>query len=145
MGKFLYRWLIVFVVMNGLDFLVHGMLLKNDYASIPQLMRAEADAQKHTIYLIVAFAFMAAAMVWIYGRGIQNRPWLGQGLRFGLAMWVLISIPIFLIYFAVQPIPPMLVCKQILFELPMMLLIGITVGAVHKGQSSPQVLSASAR
>jgi hypothetical protein len=143
--KTVLRWLAVWVVTSLLDFVVHGLLLKKDYAAIPQLMRTEADAQQHMMYLFIAFAFMTAAMVWIYGRGIQARPWAGQGLRFGFAMWILISVPIFLIYYAVQPMPVMLVCKQILLELPMMLLIGLTIAGLHKAESERQSLSAAAR
>ena len=29
---------------------------------------------------------MAGAFTWIYARGVENKPWLGQGLRFGVAV-----------------------------------------------------------
>jgi hypothetical protein len=145
MGKFLLRWLVVFIVANVLGYVVHGVLLKGDYAANQQLLRTEQDAQQHFIYMLLSFAIGAAAMLWIYGRGIQARPWAGQGLRFGLALWVLVSIPTFLTYFAVQPWPAIVVCKQILFELPMMLLIGLTIAGLHKAESERQSLSAAAR
>jgi magnesium-transporting ATPase (P-type) len=144
MGKFLLRWLVVFIVANVLGFVVHELLLKADYAANQQLLRTQQGAQAHFIYMLLGLASMAAAMVWIYGRGIQARPWVGQGLRFGLAMWSVISVPMFLIYFSVQPWPATVVVKQIGYELPMMLLIGLTLGALHKGQSAPAQLSQSA-
>ncbi len=34
-----------------------------------------------------------------------DKPFLGQGLRFGIAIAILMTIPVYLIYYAVQPWP----------------------------------------
>jgi hypothetical protein len=147
MKKFVLRWVIVFVVANALGFLIHDVLLKGDYIANQQLLRTPEQAQPYFKYMLLGFAGMAAAIVWIYGRGVQAKPWLGQGIRFGLALWLLVSVPMFLTYFAVQPWPGTVVAKQIFYELGMMLVVGVVTAALHKGESvaAPFSLSATAR
>ena len=72
---------------------------------IRNILRTQDDANRHFVYMLTGFASSAAALVWIYRRGIQSQPWLGQGIRFGVAVWMLTSLPWFLTYYAVQPWP----------------------------------------
>lgn len=108
---------VVFVVAMFTDFLLHGLLLHGDYAKLPNLMRTETDSQQYFPLMLLAHAFIAIAFVWIYQQGRENKPWLGQGLRFGLAVAFLTAVPTYMIYFVVQPLPEFLVIKQIAFDL----------------------------
>jgi hypothetical protein len=75
---------------------------------------------------------MGFAMTWIYRQGIDSgKSPLGQGLRFGLAIICLMTIPMFLIYYAVQQLPTALVQKQIMFEVIGMLLLGVLVAYLN--------------
>ena len=65
---------------------VHGMLLKGDYLALPNLFRPEAEAGALFPLMILAHVLMAGAFVWIYARGVEPKPWLAQGVRFGLAV-----------------------------------------------------------
>ena len=59
--------------------------------------------------MIFAHVMMAGAFTWIYARGVENKPWLGQGLRFGLAVAFLAVIPLYLIYYSCSRLPGELV------------------------------------
>jgi hypothetical protein len=83
--------------------------------------------------MILAHVLMAGAFVWIYARGVENKPWLGQGLRFGLAV-ALLFVPIFIIYYVVQPTPGALAVKQIVFETILTLVLGAVVAFLYRGQ-----------
>ena len=50
------------------------------------LMRSAAEQKHFFVWMILAHVFLAGAFTWIYSRGMENRAWLGQGLRFGLAV-----------------------------------------------------------
>jgi hypothetical protein len=113
-------------------FVIHGLLLHDDYAASP-LMRPEADANKLMHLMALAHLLMAGAFAWIYARGVENKPWLGQGLRFGLAVAVLF-VPIFIIYYVVQPTPGALAVKQITYEVILTLLLGAAVAFIYRGQ-----------
>jgi len=55
---------------------------------------------------------------------VEAKPWLGQGLRFGLAIALLGVVPMYLIYYVVQPMPALLVAKQIVFDTLVVLILG---------------------
>lgn len=130
--KALISVLVMFVLSMLIGLVAHGILLKPDYAALPTLFRAEADAETKFAYMLLAHVFLALGFVWIYLRGKDDKPFLGQGIRYGLAVAVLVAAPTYLIYYAVQPMPGMLAFKQILFDSVGYVLMGIVVAALNK-------------
>jgi magnesium-transporting ATPase (P-type) len=130
-AKFLVAWLVIFILWLAGGFVVHELLLGADYAAT-NLMRSEDEAQQLMVWMLVAHVIMAGAFVWIYSRGKEAKPWLGQGLRFGLAVALLAVVPIYLIYYVVQPQPGMLVVKQIVFDTILTLVVGAVVAFLYR-------------
>lgn len=133
-GKFVLGWVAVFVVWMAGSFLVHGVLLRDDYGKLPNLMRTEADSQQHFPLMLLAHVIMAGAFVWIYARGIEPKPWLPQGIRFGIAVALLGVVPTYLIYYVVQPMPGALVVKQIVFDGILVVVVGAVAAFVYRSQ-----------
>ena len=131
--KFLMAWLVMFVLYFAFGFVVHGVLLHDDYIATG-IMRPEDQQQGMMGLMILAHVMLAGAFTWIYARGVENKPWLGQGLRFGLAVAFLAVIPLYLIYYVVQPLPSSLVCKQIVFDTVCTLILGAVVAFLYRGQ-----------
>jgi hypothetical protein len=131
--KFLVAWLVLFVLYLAGGIAIHGVILEADYAATG-LMRPEAEAQKMMHLMILAHVMMAGAFVWIYARGVENKPWLGQGLRYGLAVAFLAVIPLYIVYYVVQPTPGELAVKQIVFDTIMTLILGAVVAFLYRGQ-----------
>ena len=123
---------VTFVLMLGFGFLVHGYLLAGDYGSLPGMFRTEADQQRHFPFMLVAHAIAAFFFVWIYLRGKEAKPFLAQGVRYGLAMAGVMVVPKFLIYFAVEPMPHMIALKQIVMDTVAVVLMGIVVARINK-------------
>src|SRR4051812_16257635 len=103
--KFLISVAVIFVVSMLLGFVVHGLLLAPDYAQLPALFRTEKDQGGYFPYMLLAHVFLAAGFVWIYLQGKDDKPFLHQGVRYGLAVAALSTVPMYLIYYAVQPMP----------------------------------------
>lgn len=135
--KFLVAWLVTFVAWMFGSFVVHGVLLQADYAKLPQLFRAEADAQQYFPFMLLAHVLMSGALARIYARGVEARPWLGQGLRFGATVALLTVVPTYLIYYAVQPMPGAHVVKQIVFDGALVLLLGTLLAFLYRQRASP--------
>ena len=131
-GKFFLAWVVAFVVSMLGGFVVHGTLLHAEYQQLTNLFRADTDAQAFFPWMILAHIIMSGAFVWIYSRGIEAKPWLGQGARYGFAVACLTAIPIYLIYYAVQPMPGALVCKQIVFDTILWVIVGIATAWVYR-------------
>lgn len=130
--RFLIGWVVVFVAWMVGSFLVHGTLLHDDYARLPNLFRPEAEAQQYFHLMILAHVILAGAFVWIYSRGVENRPWPAQGLRFGAAVALLTAVPMYTIYYVVQPMPGQHVVKQIVFDGLLILVLALIVAWVYR-------------
>jgi len=135
--KFAIAWAAIFVAWMAGSFIVHGLLLHGDYARLPNLFRPEADAQQYFPLMILAHVILSGAFAWVYSRGVEAKPWLVQGIRFGIAIALLTVVPHYIIYYVVQPMPGMHVVKQIVFDGTLVVLLGALVAFLYReGQRS---------
>lgn len=130
--KFLISWVVIFVVWMGGSFVVHGLLLADGYAALADLFRPEEDAAKYAHFMLLAHVIMAGAFVWIYQRGAEDKPWIAQGARFGIAVACLGAIPTYMIYYVVQPMPANMVVQQAVYETVVLLILGAIVAFLNK-------------
>lgn len=132
--KFWISVVVMFVVTMALGFVVHGVLLAGDYqALMPNVMRAEAEAQARMGYMLLAHAILAFGFTWLYRAGREaGKPWLGQGARFGFAFALAALVPIYLIYHTVANFPLDLALKQVVFETVSAVAAGIAVAFLNK-------------
>lgn len=131
MRRFVFAVVVVFLVSMMLGFAVHGWILEPAYAALPDLFAAKTDSVARFPWMIAAHVLTSIGFVWIYRRGREERPALGQGLRFGAALGLLL-LPIYLMYFATQPMPAALVVRQIALETPALLLKGVVVAWLYR-------------
>lgn len=132
MKRLVWTFVVVLVLSSVGNFVIHGMLLQPTYQQTPQLLRTPEDGAAHAPFLILSFAFFSLAFVWIYAHGVEEKPWLGQGLRYGLAMWLIASVSRYVTYYAIQPWSPNVVGLQIGLELIMLLLLGVVTAAIYR-------------
>jgi hypothetical protein len=138
--KFIIAWVVLFVAWLMGSFLVHGVLLRSDYMQLTTLFRADGDQQQHFPLMILAHVILSGAFVWIYARGAEAKPWMAQGLRFGLAVALLTSVPTYMIYFVVQPMPGNVVVKQIIFDSALMIILGMIVAWLYRDAAKPTLV-----
>ena len=131
--KFIISSLVTAVASLMEGFLVHALALHNDYARLPNLYRPESQAEGYFGYMLLAHLLIGIGLTWIYRRGREaGKNVLSQGARFGAAIAVVSTIPMFLIYFAVQPVPSDLVAQQIVFDSIGMVVLGVIVAWLNK-------------
>ena len=135
--KFLISWVAIFVLWMLGSFAVHGVLLQSGYASLPNLFRPQDEAGELSYILLLAHIVMAGAFSWIYQRGQQDKAWLPQGIRFGIAIALLGPVPMYSIYYMVQPLPGGFVVQQVVFESVLVILLGVAVAFINRGSSAP--------
>lgn len=122
---------VMFVMAWALSFVVHEVLLKADYAAAAG-MRPPAEVMARVHFLVLAHAFFGVAFAWIYFQGREDKPWLMQGIRYGLAVACLAVIPTYLIYHVVTPIELGLALKQIAYDTVRVVLMGIVLAWINK-------------
>ena len=130
--KFLVAWLVVFLAWFAGSFVVHGVLLRPDYMLLTNIFRPQEAEMQYMPLMLFAHVILSGAFVWIYTRGAEAAPWAAQGLRFGIAIAMLTVVPSYLIYFAIQPMPPQVVAKQIIFDGSLTVLLGMIVAWLYR-------------
>jgi hypothetical protein len=133
--KFFIAWSVLFVAWMAGSLVVHGTLLRPDYMQLTNLFRPEAGGQAYFPLMVLAHVILSGAFVWIYARGVEAKPWLAQGVRFGIAVALLTSVPTYTIYFVVQPMPGHVVVKQIVFESALMIILGALVAWLYRSKT----------
>jgi len=135
--KFMIAWIALFVAWFLGSFVVHGVLLRSDYMQLTQLFREEGDQQKYFPLMVLAHVILSGALVWIYARGAEAKPWLPQGVRFGVAVALLTVVPTYMIYFVVQPMPGDVVLKQIVCDGLLTVILGTIVAWFYRDAATP--------
>ena len=125
-AKFLGRTLIVAVAMFVLGFVGHQLLLGRDYVSIEPIMRSKQDMQAHMPFALISCLCFSGAVVWIYSQTSSSEPWLMRGARFGIAVWAIATIPLYLTNYVIEPWPGLFVAKILVWEL----VAGLTLGVL---------------
>ena len=128
--KLILTIIVVFIAANLLGFLIHAVLLVPDYMAVKEHYRP--TGQEKLLFINLAYLAFAIGSVWIYAKGVENKPWVVQGIRFGIAMWLVLAVPSFCIAYAVQPVPTMLMVKQIAFEGVDKILLGLITAALYR-------------
>jgi hypothetical protein len=130
--KFVLSALSAFVVAFALSFVFHGVLLFRDYDALKAVYRGPELKPFLFALLMLAQLVMATAMAAIYRCGRQERPFLGQGLRFGLLVACASVIPCYLIGYVVTNIPAALAIKQIVLETITVTAMGVTIARFYR-------------
>jgi len=132
---------IVFVALGVAGFLIHGIWLGPTY----QAMRDDGfsfrvpDALRHRLWLIwVGDLLYAILFVWVYNRCREDKPWVGQGLRYGVLMTLFTIVPTALNEYAIYDLHHMLVVKWIAAGGVVLVILGGLVAAVcQNAQAGP--------
>jgi hypothetical protein len=61
---------------------------------------------------------------------------MGQGIRFGLVIWAVAMVPLYLTNYTIQPWPGIFVAKILAWELVAMMTLGIFVAALAKNDTA---------
>jgi hypothetical protein len=132
-GKFWISAIVMVVMTFLLSFVVHGVLLHSDYMKMLSWMRKPEDAQALMVWMFIAHAVFGVAFAWVYLQGREDKPWLAQGTRYGIAVACLAVVPIYLIYHVVTLVPLDVAFKQIAFDTVRVVLMGIVLAWINRG------------
>ncbi len=134
--KFAVSWVILFIVWMAGSFLVHAAWLGETYAAMTDVYRSVEEQEKLFPFMLLAHIMLAGGFVWIYRRGREDKPWLGQGVRFGLVIALFAVIPTYLIYFSVQSMTSDLLVRQIIGDGLLTIMLGVVVAFLYKDSST---------
>jgi len=119
-----------FIVLAGGHFLIHAVWLKGDYMATKDIWRPP-DAMMHRLWVLYLADFLlAVGAALIYARGVESKPWVGQGIRFGILLALVTAVPQSFVEYAIYPIPHMLAVKWIIGEGLLSIVLGLVIAAI---------------
>jgi hypothetical protein len=125
-----------FVLLAGGRYLIHSVWLAGPYAENATLWRTQS-AMLHRLWVIhLANLILAAGTVLIYVRGVEAKPWLGQGIRFGTVLALVTAVPQSMVEFFTYPIPAALAVDWIIGEGLLAVLLGVVVAAICRAKAA---------
>lgn len=131
--QFILSVVVLFIVTFAFGFLIHGVLLGDDYKALTNLMRPEEEQMSLFHFMALAHLFIAIGLTWVYRMGREtDKDWKGQGARFGIAVALLAVIPTYMIYYVVQQTPEALAIKQISFETVGLVITGMVTAFMNR-------------
>ena len=141
MKKLIGATVAVFVILFVAGFLLHGVWLGATYREMRDSgfsFRPE-EAMRHRLWLIwVSDALYSILFVWVYANGREEKPWVGQGIRYGVLMTLFTVMPSTINDYVVYNLPHRLVLHWIIAGLITLILMGLAVAAILKKSSAAE-------
>ncbi|PYU05937.1 MAG: hypothetical protein DMG33_09550 [Acidobacteria bacterium] len=125
-----------YVVQFGGNFLIHGVWLKQDYINTASLWRSSEAMNSRMWAMFLGVLIYAVGAVLIYVRGVESKPWVGQGIRFGILLALVTTVCNSLISWVTMPMPHMLAVKWMVGEGLLAILFGLVVAAICRPKSA---------
>lgn len=121
----------VYVVNQILGYLIHQVWLAPTYASLASIWRPQAEMESKMWIMFVTSAFFSVFFVYVFVRGYQNRG-IAEGLRYGLVIGLLYSLPYAYDSYVIYPIPYYLALQWFLSGLVVCLILGVIAALIYK-------------
>jgi hypothetical protein len=135
MKKLLLAIVAAYVVLMFTNYLVHGLWLLSDYAAMPASHRSPQGIMHRFWAMAIGQFFFAALFAYIYARGRERKPWLAQGIRYGIIMTLMTVIPYSLSEYVVYIVPYQLAIKWMIAGGIQLIILGLVVAGIF-GESA---------
>jgi hypothetical protein len=119
-----------FILLSAGGYLIHVVWLAQDYQQHSDLWRAENAMHHRMLHIYIANLIFSIGAVLIYARGVEAKPWVGQGIRFGILLVLVTVIPNSLVQYFVYPLPHQLVLKWITGGSLLTLIVALAIAAI---------------
>jgi hypothetical protein len=129
------RWLGVGAAVVGVlfvtDFVIHGVFMKNAYEATASVWRPMAEMQTMMWIMWVLYLIDAAILPYLYLKGFEpQKGRVGQGLRFGALIGLLMATGMSLGTYFMVPIPASMAVSWFVAGMVQYLLTGILIALI---------------
>jgi hypothetical protein len=127
--------LAVFVSVQVLEFALSTIFMKSANEEVASLWRPDMRSKIWLMYVLSVLVALIFTYVFVKGREGKG---LLEGVRFGLLMWLFITVPMNGAWWVMLPIPLAIVVRWILIGLVEMLVAGILAAVIYRPAAPPQ-------
>jgi len=131
--KCLLSAIAVVAILFATDFVIHGMILKESYAATAALWRPMEEMHGLTWTTYALYAVNGLVLPYLYYKGVEaGKAPLGQGLRFGLLIGLMMASGWSLGTYFMVPMPGSLAATWFVAGMIQFALVGLALGAIIK-------------
>jgi hypothetical protein len=127
-------FIVVFVLLELMSFLVHGLILAGTYQSLQNLFRPDAASfnwMYHVLNLIGAFFFTL-----VFSKGYEGKG-VAEGIRYGLYIGIWLSVGMAYGTYAMYAIPYSLALSWFIYGVIEYIILGVALAIVFKEKTKP--------
>jgi hypothetical protein len=133
MKKYLLSVVVVFVWLTVFGMIYHGKILESTYIETMQFWRPEAEMMRLMPFVYVGHILFALLFCCIYTKGLEaGKPGLGQGLRYGFWVGLLLHLPMTVAHYAYVPYPAKLLVAWLIGGMIESVVAGLIVGKLYQ-------------
>lgn len=129
-------FIVVFIGMAVVEFVIHGLILSSTYESEPLKSIWRADMQSKMWVFYVVYLIMSYFFTLIFSKGYEGKG-IGEGVRFGFYMGLLMATPMAYASYVTYPIPYSLALQWFIFGIIEYVILGILVAMVYGKKGTP--------
>jgi len=130
--RFILAAIVVFVVMQATDYLIHNLILSSTYESLTGVWREEMMSKMWIMTL--TSLFLSFMFVFIFTKGYEGKG-VGEGVRFGLIIGLLMNVVGMLNQYVVYPVPFSLTIQWFIFGMIQFVIAGVVASLIYKADS----------
>ncbi len=127
--RFIIASIVVFIVIQAIDWLVHGVLLATWYQEIKGLWRT--DMMDYMWIMMLGSLFFSFMFVFIFTKGYEEKG-IVEGGRYGLFIGLLMTVSGMLGAYAMYPIPFGLAMIWLAYGIIEMVIAGMVTAAIYR-------------
>lgn len=127
-------FIVVFILLELMSFLIHGLILAGTYQSLQHLFRPDAASfnwMYHVLNLIGAFFFTL-----VFSKGYEGKG-IAEGIRYGLYIGIWLSVGMAYGTYAMYAIPYSLALSWFIYGVIEYIILGVALAIVFKEKAKP--------
>ncbi|UCF65425.1 MAG: DUF1761 domain-containing protein [bacterium] len=129
--KWIITSVVVFVVAQILEFIIHYLILGSTYQATAHLWRPEAEMNQMMWMMWLTGLIWAFIFVYIFAKGYEGRGVM-EGVRFGFVIGLFYSLPMSLGSYVTIAMPFSLALNWFVFGMIEIIILGIVAALLYK-------------
>jgi uncharacterized membrane protein (DUF485 family) len=136
MKKLILAIVVGYILLMGTNYLVHDIWLMPDYNKIPLSFRTQTEIMHRFWAMAIGQFLFTALFAYIYQRGAEKKPWVGQGIRYAILITLFTVIPYSLSEYDVYNVPHHLAIRWMVAGFVQLLILGLVVAGICKEKTA---------
>jgi hypothetical protein len=88
--RFFVASLVIFVVIQAMEFIINNVFMKTAYESLSSLWRPNMMSKMWVMYIIEVLVSLLFTYIFIKGR---EKKGISEGVRYGILIWLFVAVP----------------------------------------------------